>query len=185
MGKNHYRKERYWLYADKLECQSPSAKTTWICPAVGADWGFKTKLQHTHFLMVMSFFALSFRPYLSISDATRQILTTNEKRLTWKRSVVRIHYSPPSKMCAFYWGFWKFGLSKTPPRKGLKRRFTTLYNTLRVSEWKVCTHMKLKQTGSVFDNHGLWYYSVQLPGEKKRRQEREVQDPGVNVGLRV
>jgi len=30
--------------------------------------------------------------------------------------------------------------------------------------------MKLKQTGSVFDNHGLWYYSVQLPGEKKRRQ---------------
>ena len=22
--------------------------------------------------------------------------------------------------------------------------------------------MKLKQTGSVFDNHGLWYYSVQL-----------------------
>lgn len=47
----------------------------------------------------------------------------------------------------------------------------------------MCTHMKLKQTGSVFDNHGLWYYSVQLPGEKKRRQEREVQDPGVDVGL--
>ena len=31
-------------------------------------------------------------------------------------------------------------------------------------------HMKLKQTGSVFLNHGLWYYSVQLPGERKRRQ---------------
>ena len=31
-------------------------------------------------------------------------------------------------------------------------------------------HMKLKQTGSVFVNHGLWYYSVQLPGEKKRKQ---------------
>lgn len=30
--------------------------------------------------------------------------------------------------------------------------------------------MKLKQTGSVFDNHGLWYYSVRLPGESKRRQ---------------
>lgn len=30
--------------------------------------------------------------------------------------------------------------------------------------------MKLKQTGSVFINHGLWYYSVQLPGEKRRRQ---------------
>ncbi len=30
--------------------------------------------------------------------------------------------------------------------------------------------MELKQTGSVFDNHGLWYYSVQLPGEKRRRQ---------------
>lgn len=30
--------------------------------------------------------------------------------------------------------------------------------------------MQLKQTGSVFINHGLWYYSVQLPGEKRRRQ---------------
>ena len=30
--------------------------------------------------------------------------------------------------------------------------------------------MKLKQTGSVFINHGLWYYSVQLPGERRRRQ---------------
>ena len=30
--------------------------------------------------------------------------------------------------------------------------------------------MKLKQTGSVFINHGLWYYSVQLPGEKCRKQ---------------
>jgi len=30
--------------------------------------------------------------------------------------------------------------------------------------------MKVKQTGSVFDNHGLWYYSVKLPGEKTRRQ---------------
>lgn len=31
-------------------------------------------------------------------------------------------------------------------------------------------HMQLKQSGSVFLNHGLWYYSVQLPGEQKRRQ---------------
>ena len=30
--------------------------------------------------------------------------------------------------------------------------------------------MQLKQSGSVFLNHGLWYYSVQLPGEQKRRQ---------------
>lgn len=30
--------------------------------------------------------------------------------------------------------------------------------------------MKLKQTGSIFENHGLWYYSVKLPGEKRRRQ---------------
>jgi len=30
--------------------------------------------------------------------------------------------------------------------------------------------MKLKQTGSVFLNHGLWYYSVQLPGDDRRRQ---------------
>jgi integrase len=30
--------------------------------------------------------------------------------------------------------------------------------------------MKIKQSGSVFDNHGLWYYSVKLPGEKRRRQ---------------
>lgn len=29
--------------------------------------------------------------------------------------------------------------------------------------------MKIRQTGSVFDNHGLWYYSVRLPGESKRR----------------
>ncbi len=28
---------------------------------------------------------------------------------------------------------------------------------------------KLKQTGSLLDNHGLWYYSVKLPGESKRR----------------
>ena len=30
--------------------------------------------------------------------------------------------------------------------------------------------MKLKQTGSIFENHGLWYYSVKLPGERRRRQ---------------
>lgn len=30
--------------------------------------------------------------------------------------------------------------------------------------------MKLNQTGSVFVNNGLWYYSVRLPGEKRRRQ---------------
>ena len=30
--------------------------------------------------------------------------------------------------------------------------------------------MKHKQTGSIFDKHGLWYYVVQLPGENKRRQ---------------
>ena len=30
--------------------------------------------------------------------------------------------------------------------------------------------MKMKQTGTVYDNHGLWYYSVKLPGEKSRRK---------------
>lgn len=28
---------------------------------------------------------------------------------------------------------------------------------------------QIKQTGSLLDNHGLWYYSVKLPGESKRR----------------
>lgn len=43
--------------------------------------------------------------------------------------------------------------------------------------------MKLKQTGSVFINHGLWYYSVQLPGEKKRRQI-PLKAPGAKHTLR-
>lgn len=44
--------------------------------------------------------------------------------------------------------------------------------------------MKLKQTGSVFDNHGLWYYSVQLPGEKKRRQV-PLRAPGAKHTMRT
>ena len=44
--------------------------------------------------------------------------------------------------------------------------------------------MKIKQTGSVFDNHGLWYYSVQLPGEKKRRQV-PLKAPGAKCTLRT
>ena len=44
--------------------------------------------------------------------------------------------------------------------------------------------MKLKQTGSVFVNHGLWYYSVQLPGEKKRRQV-PLRAPGAKHTLRA
>lgn len=44
--------------------------------------------------------------------------------------------------------------------------------------------MKLKQTGSVFDNHGLWYYSVQLPGETKRRQV-PLKAPGAKHTLRT
>ena len=44
--------------------------------------------------------------------------------------------------------------------------------------------MKLKQTGSVFDNHGLWYYSVQLPGETKRRQV-PLKAPGAKTTLRT
>ena len=42
--------------------------------------------------------------------------------------------------------------------------------------------MKLKQTGSVFINHGLWYYAVQLPGEKRRRQV-PLRAPGANHTL--
>ncbi len=44
--------------------------------------------------------------------------------------------------------------------------------------------MKLKQTGSVFDNHGLWYYSVQLPGEKRRRQV-PLRAPGAKHTMRT
>ena len=44
--------------------------------------------------------------------------------------------------------------------------------------------MKLAQTGSVFLNHGLWYYSVQLPGEKKRRQV-PLKAPGAKNTLRA
>ncbi len=64
------------------------------------------------------------------------------------------------------------GLRGDSAAKGEKRRFTTLYNTPPFAERrKGCTHMaKIRQTGSVFNNHGYWYYSVQLPGERKRRQ---------------
>jgi len=44
--------------------------------------------------------------------------------------------------------------------------------------------MNLRQTGSVFDNHGLWYYSVQLPGEKKRRQV-PLRAPGAKHTMRT
>lgn len=44
--------------------------------------------------------------------------------------------------------------------------------------------MKLKQTGSVFENHGLWYYSVKLPGEKRRRQV-PLKAPGAKHTLTV
>ena len=44
--------------------------------------------------------------------------------------------------------------------------------------------MKLKQTGSVFDNHGLWYYSVQLPGEKRRKQV-PLRAPGAKHTMRT
>ena len=44
--------------------------------------------------------------------------------------------------------------------------------------------MKLKQTGSVFINHGLWYYSVQLPGEKRRKQV-PLRAPGAKHTLRA
>lgn len=43
---------------------------------------------------------------------------------------------------------------------------------------------RLKQTGSVWDNHGLWYYSVQLPGEKKRRNV-PLKAPGAKHTLRT
>ena len=65
------------------------------------------------------------------------------------------------------------------------------YNTLQHSaginarKGGKCAHnMKLKQTGSVFDNHGLWYYSVQLPGETRRRQV-PLRAPGAKHTLRT
>lgn len=48
----------------------------------------------------------------------------------------------------------------------------------------MCAQMKIKQTGTVWDNHGLWYYSVKLPGEKKRRQV-PLKAPGANHTLRT
>jgi len=44
--------------------------------------------------------------------------------------------------------------------------------------------MKIRQTGSVFDNHGLWYYSVQLPGEARRRQV-PLKAPGAKHTMRT
>ncbi len=44
--------------------------------------------------------------------------------------------------------------------------------------------MKLKQTGSVFENHGLWYYSVKLPGERRRKQV-PLKAPGANHTMRT
>lgn len=44
--------------------------------------------------------------------------------------------------------------------------------------------MKLKQSGSVFVNHGLWYYSVQLPGERKRKQV-PLRAPGAKHTMRA
>ena len=43
---------------------------------------------------------------------------------------------------------------------------------------------KLKQTGSIWDNHGLWYYSVQLPGERKRRNV-PLRAPGAKHTMRT
>ncbi len=48
----------------------------------------------------------------------------------------------------------------------------------------MCAQMKMKQTGSVWDNHGLWYYSVQLPGERKRRNV-PLRAPGAKHTLRT
>lgn len=44
--------------------------------------------------------------------------------------------------------------------------------------------MKIKQTGSVFINNGLWYYSVKLPGDKKRKQV-PLKAPGANHTLKA
>ena len=44
--------------------------------------------------------------------------------------------------------------------------------------------MKMRQTGTVFDNHGLWYYSVKLPGEAKRRQV-PLKAPGAKHTMRT
>ena len=44
--------------------------------------------------------------------------------------------------------------------------------------------MKMNQTGSVWNNHGLWYYSVKLPGEKTRRNV-PLKAPNSNHTLRA
>ena len=89
-------------------------------------------------------------------------------------------------MCK-YKGFRDSVLRGSPPGEGLVGCFTTLYNTtpgsLRKGQ-KVCAQMKIKRNGSVFDNHGLWYYSVQLPGEKRRRQV-PLRAPGAKHTMRT
>ena len=48
----------------------------------------------------------------------------------------------------------------------------------------MCAQVKMQQTGSIFINHGLWYYSVQLPGEKRRKQV-PLRAPGAKHTLRA
>ena len=124
---------------------------------------------------------------LSLSVHGHTSMSAHARRLTWKRSVVRIHYSPPFVLCAKTRGFRVFSSTRQRARRRAVRVF---YNTLQHYDGlgpqglKVCAQMKLKQTGSVFDNHGLWYYSVQLPGEKKRRQV-PLRAPGAKHTMRT
>ena len=106
-----------------------------IYPCRECDKGLKTKLQQTHIFKVMSASLLSSCPRQSTQGATSHNMTTYRKRLTWKRSVVRIHYSPPFKMCANHEissNLVGLGFRPGGVEKGVLKQFKTLYNTLRV-----------------------------------------------------
>ena len=103
-----------------------------------------------------------------------------------RRSGVRLPLSPPPSNVCKYKGFRASVRVAARSVEGRVECFTTLYNTkgrdLRKGE--IGAYMKIKQTGSVFDNHGLWYYSVKLPGDKCRRQV-PLRAPGANHTMRT
>ena len=103
-----------------------------------------------------------------------------------RRSGVRLPLSPPSASVCKYKGFRASVRVAARSVEGCVGCFTTLYNIqgrdLRKGE--IGAYMKIKQTGSVFDNHGLWYYSVKLPGDKCRRQV-PLRAPGANHTMRT
>ena len=68
---------------------------------------------------------------LSLSVHGQPSMSAHTRRLTWKRSVVRIYYSPPFVLCAKKRGFRVFSSTRKPARRRAGRVF---YNTLQHSD---------------------------------------------------